>query len=236
MSLNFTDTLSLIDDICHTNSTTFATAKKTRYINLSVDRLLLLLFGEGAGGTWVLDDSNHEDEPVMYANLVASTRTYNFTTGDNGDLMLDIYKVYAKDSSDGVYKELTPVGFDDAPLTMDDGQDTEGVPTVYRKVGKGISLDLIPNYSSTNGLKLLVNREGTYFLTSDTTKKWGFTGLYHEYLVLSPSYMYARSNNLLNKNELKRDLMELESKIVKNLGQRDRDTKRRLIPKVENTR
>ena len=237
MALSFNNLVTLIDETVGTNSTSFTTANKTLYINLAVSNLMLMLHGEGAGGVWVLDDSNQSDLPEVYEDLVSGTRTYSFTEDPVGNNIIDIRAVFAKDSSSGVYQLLTPVGIDDAPSTMDDGQATGGVPTHYRKSGKRVSLDLIPDYNSTDGLKALVSRESTYFISTDTTNEWGFPGLWHEYLVLYPSYKYAKNKNLPIAESLKRDVQEMEAKISKHSGLRSfKDGKPRVTVKFEETK
>jgi len=238
MSLTYSNILDKIDDNCGTNSTSYTTAKKTVDVNLAIDNLMLMLFGEGAGGSWQLDDSNHTKYPIIMTDIVSGQRDYFFVTDEQGNIILDVYKVMVKKSSTGPYEEITPVDQqgDDAATTMNDGQDTTGIPTQYDKTGNGIFLDLIPNYNATRGIKVWINREASYFTASDTTKKWGFTGLYHEYLVLSPSYQYARAKRLDNRNDLKRDLIEMEEKIKKHIGQRQRDVKKKVIPMRQDNR
>jgi hypothetical protein len=239
MSLTATNLFTIIDNNCGTNTTSYTLANKAININLGIDQLMLMLFGEGAGGTWQLDDSNHTDYPIITTNLVASQRDYSFTTDENGNIILDIYKVQVM-GQDNVYRDLTPVdqqGFDkNLPSTFTDGQNSTGTPTHYDKTGNGIFLDLIPSYSKTNGLRLFINREASYFTSADTTKKLGFTGLYHEYVALYASYQYARAKSLENREALKRDMTEIEQKIKKHAGTRQRDVIRRMKTNVENNR
>lgn len=209
-------------------------------INLGIDNLLLLLFGEGAGGKWQLDDRNQTDYPIITTALVSGQRDYSFATDESENLILDISKVQALNgSSGGTYNDLIYVDMQgpDAPTTMTDGNDTTGVPTHYDKTANGIFLDPIPSYNATAGLRLFINRESTYFTTAEITtgtKKWGYTGIWHEYLVLYPSYQYARAKMLANREELKRDILELEDRIKKHLGARDAYVSRRIKPLIEN--
>lgn len=236
MSLTYTQILAKINQNLSTDSTTYPTADKTVDINLAIDNLLLILFGT-AGGTWQFDDSNQTDYPIITTNLVSGQRDYSFTTDNTGNLILDIYKVQIKDSS-GIYQDITPVDQQttDIPNSFADGQNLTGTPTCYDKTGNGIFLDLIPSYNSTNGLRVFVNREATYFTTSDTNKKLGFSGLYHQYLVLFPCYEYARARGLDSANRFKSDMLELESRIKFNAGQRERDVKRKMTPLYQNNK
>lgn len=237
MSLSATNIFSIIDDNCGTTSTSFTLATKARYLNLGIDNLLLTLFGQGAGGAWQLDDSNQTDYPIIIIDLISGQRDYAFISDGSGNLILDIYKVQVKDAQ-GVFHDLTPVDQQgsDAPSTMTDGQNSTGTPTHYDKTGNGIFLDLIPSYASTGGLRVFINRESTYFTASDTTKKWGYTGIWHEYLVLYASYQYARAKTLANRETLKRDLLEMEEKIKNHAGQRERNVAKRLKVRIEDNR
>ena len=104
---------------------------------------------------------------------------------------------------------------------MVDGLNVEGQPYQYDKTATGLFLDPIPSANVTSGLKVYVSREGSYFTTSDTTKKPGFAGLYHDYLILEPAYQYARANRLNIQETLKRDVLEMEKRITEFYGKRD---------------
>ena len=160
----------------------------------------------------------------MTTNLVLGQRDYTFTTDEQGNLILDIYKIMVKTES-GTYQEIYPIDqqTDVATDSLWDGQNNNGVPYRYDKTANGIFLDAIPSYNSTNGLKIFINREGSYFTTSDTTKKPGFAGIFHEYIALYPSYLYAMRNALPNKNDLKRDIEEMETKIQQHYRDRSKD-------------
>ena len=237
MSLAYSTILTKVRNNTDTDSASYTDANITIDVNLAIDNLLLMLFGEGAGGSWQLDDYNQTDYPIITTDLVASQRDYAFTSDGSSNLILDIYKVQVK-GNDGVYRDLTPVDQqgENASVGFTDGQNGTGTPTQYDVTGNGIFLDPIPSYAKTAGLRVFINRESTYFLSSDTTKKWGYTGLYHEYLVLYPSYQYSRARGLNNQEAFKRDLLELETKIRKHSGSRQRNIKPKMTPMVENNK
>ena len=199
-------------------------AQWTGSVNLAIDKVFHIIFS--ADGRWQFDDRNHTDYPELTANLVASQRDYPFTTDDNSNFILAIHKVAILPSATATrYVELTPVDAlndDNSPIVENDTSIT-GVPDSYDKTANGIFLDPIPSYSATNGLKLFISREGSYFTTSDTTKYPGFAGLYHEYLVLEPAYRYARANRLDVQETLKRDLLEMERQIIEYYSRRNKD-------------
>ena len=235
MSLTFTQILDTIDDNCKSNSTSYTTADKTRDINLALDRALALIFQ--VGGTWQFDDSNHTDYPIITTNLVSGQRDYSFTTDQQSNLILDIYKVLISDSA-GVYHEIRPTDVQSDPgnQAFYDGLNAQGQPYRYDKTANGIFLDSIPNYNSTNGLKIYINREGSYFATTDTTKKPGIAGLFHEYLALRPSYQYAYRNSLKNLNVLKSEMLEMEAEMQNYYKSREKDVQKKLRPAYRNSR
>lgn len=199
-------------------------AEFTADINITLDKVWDTILPNM--GTWQLDDSNHTDYPIITTNLVSGQRDYSFTTDEQGNIILDIYKIMVADSS-GVYFEIFPVDVQSQSETLGfyDGQNKTGKPTRYDKTANGIFLDLIPSYNYTNGLKIYINREASYFTTSDTTKKAGFAGIFHEYLALRPSYMYAYRNGLKNVNILKQEMLEMEQAIENHYANRAKDEK-----------
>jgi len=194
----------------------------TGSVNLALDRAFHIIFG--ADGKWQFDDSNHTKNPVIYTDLTINQRIYNFTTDEQSNLLLDIFAVYARQSTTSPYYLLTPGDAQsDGDTDFTDGITHNGWPDSYDKTGNGIKLNRTPESTVTLGLQLFINREGSYFATSDTTKIPGFAGLYHEFLVLEPCYRYARANKLESKETFKRDVLELEQRITDYYSRRSRD-------------
>ena len=203
-------------------------AQWTGSINLALDKAFHLIFK--ADGKWQFDDSNHTDYPIITTDSVASQRDYSFTSDENSNLILDVDRVFYRASTSDAYFELEPVDVQADPsakvVGFFDGLNTEGTPYRYDKTATGIFLDPIPDTAVTSGIKMYINREGSYFTTSDTTKTPGFAGLYHEFLVLEPAYRYARANRLDAQETLKRDVLELEKKITEYYSRRDQHDRR----------
>jgi hypothetical protein len=232
---NKTGLCELIDDACGTNTTSFPLAKKAAKINIALDESLALIFQ--SGGVFKFDDSNHTHDPVITADLVDGQRDYHFTTDEDSALILDILEVWTKNSATGVFKKLTKVDRTaNASATMDDGVNTEGIPTEYSITGNGIILDLIPSYNSTGGLKVIINRQASYFLSTDTTKVAGIDGLCHDFLYLKPAYEYARDKGLANREVLFRDLQIATQKIIDRYKTKERKVINKLTPFVDNGR
>lgn len=222
MSLNCTQIQSLIDRNCKSDSSSYPVADKIADMNMALDRALSLIFK--ACGTWQFDDSNHSDYPIIMTNLVSGRRDYSFTTDEQGNLILDIYRVMVK-NQDGIYDDIYPVDqqSDNGVSSFYDGRNTTGTVTRYDKTANGIFLDAIPNYSQTNGIKVFINREASYFTTADTTKKPGFAGLFHEYVALRPSFQYAYRNGLSNTKALQSEMEKMESSLKSYYRDRSKD-------------
>jgi hypothetical protein len=235
MSLNFTQITSLIDENCKTDSTSYTTAKKTVDVNVAIDKVLSMIFS--VGGTWQFDDSNHTDYPIITTDLVSGQRDYTFTQDGSSNLILEIYRVAIADEN-GNFFDVFPVDVEsrEAPLGYIDGIDTEGMPITYDKLGNGIFLDPIPNYNATGGVKIYINREASYFDSGDTTKKAGFAGIFHEYLVLRPSYQFAYRNGKANAQVLQNEMLRMEEEIKEFYQKRSKDEVRTITGRANNSR
>lgn len=199
----------------------------TADVNIAFDEFISLAFE--SGGTWQFDDSNHTDFPIITTNLVSSQRDYTFTTDEQGNLILDIYKVAIADSS-GVFHDVSPVDVQSGEdlSSFYDGQNITGTPIKYDKTANGIFLDPVPSYNYTNGLKVYINREASYFTTSDTTKKPGVPGDLHKWFYIKPAYEYARRNTLAVKKDLEVEVERLKMTITSRFEARSKDERRRL--------
>jgi len=244
MSLTYSQITTLINDNCDTDDTRYTLAKKVVDVNLALDQLSLRAIR--ASGKWQVDDSNHTKDPIITTNLVASQRDYHFTVDEQSNLILDIYRVMIADEN-GRYYDLEEVDQQtkgSKSLGFVDGQNLTGKPTKYDKTGNGIFLDCIPNYSYTNGLKVFINRESSYFVSGDTTKKAGFDGRLHEYLAIRPSYYYAMRKGLQVANYLGNELLKYEGDEDKGItgliesiySKRTRDETTQIIPKWRSSR
>lgn len=106
-----------------------------------------------------------------------------------------------------------------------------GVPYSYDKTANAVFLDPKPNYSVASGLKMMINREATYFTTTDTTKKPGFAGSFHEYLALVPCYKFALRSSRATANGFKNEILEMEKEMKAHYGKRERDARKVLTGK-----
>lgn len=225
MSINFTQSVSLLDANVKSNTVSYPIDQKVLDLNLGIDKALNIIFK--AGGKWQFDDSNHTDYPIITTDLVKDQRDYSFTVDENNNLILDIYKVMVADE-DGNYYEIRPVDVqtESGNVGFYDGRDVKGRPIKYDKTGNGIFLDAIPDYNRTGGLKIYINREASYFTSSDTNKKCGISGLFQSYPVVYASYQYALRNSLPSKNDWEKEMVKMEKEMSDWYASRGKDDKR----------
>jgi hypothetical protein len=231
MSLNFTQICDKIDRACGTTSTSYTTAQKATDVNIALDDIFsIALKARG----WNVDDFNHSKDPFISTNLVSGTKNYNFSRDEDSNLILAVNRVLVADST-GNFNEIEPVDMYSSEWTgyFFGTQIGSGTPIRYGKTGNGIYLSPTPNYNYASGLKVLIDREASYFVYTDTTKVSGIDGLCHDYLYLKPAYEYCRDKGLQNAERLYRDLQDSIKKIYQRYGNKEKDTIHKLIPNVE---
>lgn len=231
MSMQFTEIVTLIEENTGTQSTTtssYPLASKTRDINNAYANYFLI--GAQTEGRWQLDDTNHTKYPIITTALTASQQDYTFTTDEQGNQILDIYRVEILDPT-GLGIELTPIDqFDIQGQAMTEFLKTSATPVYYDKTANGIILYPTPNYTNAAGLKIYYNRTPDYFLVSDTTKLPGIPDMFHEYLALRPSYQYCLRKGLPQAVNLKQDMMIMEEGIKSYYSSRAKDEIKRMTP------
>lgn len=189
-------------------------------------------------GRWKFDDSNQTDLPEIVTDIVAGQRNYYFTTDETGNLILDIYKVYAKQS--GANQPFYPLeavdtDFSNEADSIADGLNTTGVPYRYDKKANCIVLDPCPLTSVTGGLKVSINREAKYFTYTDTTRKAGINGLHHKFLYLRPALDYARRNSLGSYKLIESEYLKIIADIKNTYRDRAKDEQIIIQPEVVNS-
>lgn len=197
----------------------------TASVNLSLDAALAIIYT--ADGRWNFDDGNHTTYPILTGNFMAGQRDYSYVADSDGNLTLDLERVFVRKSTTDPYVEIFPVDVQSDPAGviggLADGMNVTGWPSRYDKTGTGIFFEKIPPEDVTGGFKLYVSREGSYFTTSDTTKKPGFDGLCHEFLVLDSVYRFSRGGTHAKTETFKRDLAEETAKLKKRYSRRAKD-------------
>ena len=172
-------------------------------------------------GVWNWDDTGYLNLAKATTDLVLNQSDYGVmaTSPSSGQDWLEITGVNVKDESGQWYKlNYKADKFFGEPKQ---GRDTVSAqPNSFFFDGTQIFLDTKPSYSSTGGLEILFNRTPLQFLSTDTTKRPGFNTIFHEYLVLKPSYWWEKYKKVGNPEQTKRDIAEMERDIGKFYGNR----------------
>jgi hypothetical protein len=200
---------SRIRRLTKTNTTDYPVADITDDENVAYDRVVSLILR--ADAKWQWDDSNETDLPVGTTDIIENQDNYSLETTH-----IDIYKVLIQ-YPDGTWHTLTPI---DAIDERDRDIGKTGLPTKYDKLGTSILPLPIPNYSLTGALQLYFKRPPAYFTTSDTTKEPGFNQLYHDLIVLYPSYDRAVADGLPSANQIFARIQTLEAALVDDYAHR----------------
>ena len=161
-----------------------------------------------ADGRWQFDDTNHTKEPVATFDLVNGTAKYNFTLDEQSNQILRLAYVSVKDNADN-WMTLTPVDLTDflGGVAYDEFMDVAGTPQYFDiSDGVGVKLFPAPNYSSVGGGKVYFQREPSFFVSTDTTKKPGFAGPYHIILALGAAYDWALAKGKENAGALRQEI------------------------------
>lgn len=221
MSLNFTQIIAGIDIEAKSNSTSYPLADKVYDINLALDEAISEAIK--AAGIGQMDDTNHTNFPFITTNLVSGQRDYSFLTDGSGNLILDLFSVLRM-SPQGVYEKIPQVDLQsqDRP-SFYDGQNQTGTPSTYDRTGNTIIFDVIPDYSQDDGVQMFIDREGSHFTISDTSKMPGLDGRVHEFLVVQPAWKHASRNDLSGADKLKERMIALKAEIRRIYAGKDKN-------------
>jgi hypothetical protein len=250
-------TKSGIIDLIYSNTgadaTKYPLMEVVRDINLAKDKLISIAIP--ASGKWQLDDSGHTDYPIISTDLISGQRDYSFTTDEQGNLILDIYRVMVADAN-GVFHDLQRVDQQDSSdprsIGFVDGQNKTGKPSYYDKTANGIFLDVIPDYNmrlvneGLAGIKIMINREGLHYSVptinvADTTTS-GIDPRLDEYLAIRPTAYFAAKKGLKSAGFWMNELLKYEGQgsvqglIEEIYGQKSKDERPTLMGKLFNFR
>lgn len=183
----------------------------TRLVNIWDGRITLdILLSDGK---WQYDDHNIGDLPIATTDLKIGQQDYSVRTDDNSREIWKVSRVDIKDAS-GTWKQIKQTDQSEIPDGFYAYKSTNGEPNEFDWNGVSMLLFPAPSYNSTNGLKILFQRESDPFSsTGDDSKVPGFISAFHYLLALGPAYEFARDNGKKNvrilREELKQGRMEL---------------------------
>lgn len=186
-----------------------------RNSNRALDRVTQLIFD--ADGTWSWDDTNNTDYPIAKTDVVADQADYRLNVSH-----LIIHQV----EFDG--KKLTPVNPKDFSKPLAEVFGT-GTPTHYNKLADGIFLYPTPDTSVADGLTVYFQREASYFVIADTTKKPGFATNFHRLISLWACYDYAFARQMPIAKVLRDEIQVMEQELKDFYSRRPKDERVRLV-------
>ena len=191
----------------------------TSRINRAYERVLPLVLSMDDTMQW--DDPNYTDKPIARTDLVSGQQDYSAISDEDSNSILNVVKVFVLQSSTATeYVELrrVPVGVGGEARILSPATTFVGIPTEFVELGGSINLGPIPNYTATNGLKIMFERSPSYFASTDTTKKSGIPEPFHQLLALHASKDWLAVNkpeNGLLIGEIKQEIMKREDKLTK---------------------
>ncbi len=193
----------------------------TSRANRALDRLVYLAMT--ADEKWQFDDNNYTDLAIAVTNIVTTQRDYQFALDH-----LEIEKVLIM-RPDGVWITLKPLSDTENQNTYyENNTGNSGTPSRYEKRGSTIFLDVVPNYSMTNGLKIYFTRGASYFASTDTTKVAGFASPFHKFIPMHMKTGYAIDRQMPMAKNLFEMLTTEEQSIRDFYSNRKKDEKPKL--------
>ncbi len=201
----------------------------TNRANRALDRFVFLAMT--ADEKWQFDDNNYTDLAIAVTNIVSTQRDYQFALDH-----LEIEKVLIQ-RPDGVWITLKPLSDTDNQNTFyENNTGNTGVPTRYEKRGSTIFLDVVPNYSATNGLKIFFTRGASYFTSTDTTKVAGFASPFHKFIPLHMKTGYAIDRQMpMAKNLF--EMLTIEEQAIRDFySNRTKDERPKLAINYQNNK
>jgi hypothetical protein len=214
----FSDTVSSnglvqdIDDLCHTDSTSYTLARKARNINAWYRKAVSWI--RSIHGKWEYDDSNATTLPIYTITVVDEQQDYELPSTAQ-----TVERVEVMDK-DGDYQVVSPIDKNEIGEAMSEFEGTAGLPEYYDLIGRSVLLYPKPStdyVTASAGLKVYVARDVTSFNSTATETEPGFASNFHRILSLGASFDFeedpAKKNYLLTQiNELKNELVDFYSR------------------------
>lgn len=220
-----------VNDFLKITNTDYSLPAKARSANTWLEKAAFNLMI--SAGAWQYDDPNYTNLPIFTTDLVSGQQNYTLS-----NTYYSVRKVLIKDS-DGNWNNLKQIDIDqDASESYLEQKRSTGQPSEYDIYGDQIVLDRAPNYNSTGGLKVYVERRPDYFLGDDSSgdndKEPGIPSIFHKYIAYGMIYDYAERRDLPSVDRISVKLREYEEMMKlhgarRNKGKRHRLTARKIF-------
>ena len=221
---------ALIDDLVDTSTQTYPNDRKVRAINKAQDKIVNTIINND--GMNEFDDDGYSDLSEGFIDITSGVNDYSISEDENFAELLFVNTILIKDRS-GEYKKIRRIKTSDKEFEvfLDGNSDENGEPIFYRITGKRIILSPKPDYSSTNGIKVLFVRKPKKVSITDTTRELSIPSTFHYLVALECAYDYARSKRMDNKNDLLNEINTEMAKLNLFIGNQPKDYKIRVIPR-----
>jgi len=200
----------------------------TNNLNRGYDKAVSIIIEND--GRWQYDDDSYSDIAIVTTNVVSGQERYTIDASH-----MKITQVRVKDSA-GNWSVVQPIDETDPihrAYMTESSTTTQGIPNVYDKRGDQLIFYPQPDFNSTDGLEMRVQRQPNYFSTSDTSQTPGIAVLFHRFLTLSASLDYCVHNSLAQKNDIANMLADETARVEKFYSRRDK-TEQKFIRAKQN--
>lgn len=233
MTLGNIDTKITQETGADTSSTGYPSA--TRAIDINSWKHIVQTMIRDSQDESDFDDQTNSTYPIKYLSLVAAQRDYSIPVSEKvvGVKRIDI-------TYDGVnYVRATPIdsgeiiegmglSTDSTQESTTDGQYSTNAPSYDFKYNAVFIYPRATTAQVNAGAKMKIEweREMVEYTTSDLTTGTavpGFDSAFHPFLYLGPSYDYAMVNQLPQAKGLKERLNELEARLRRHYGSKEKD-------------
>lgn len=214
----------------YTNTTTnqYVAADRLVALNNAIDKVHTMILE--SQDEWNFDDSNKTDLPTLTTSLVASQADYGLPTS-----LLKANR--AEITYDGTtWKQLQPIDKNEITGAISSVPFTTSNP-FYDIEGNSVILYPTPTANVTGGLKLWISRNVTAFTSSDVTTGTatpGFDRNFHEIVPLMMSYDWALAKGGANVNLLQGQIQDLEGRLRRHYGTKQKDRSYAFAPLMDN--
>lgn len=207
----------------------------TASINNAYSRVASLIIQADERMRW--DDPNHGDAPTKPFTLVSGQKNYSIFEAAPTALVdwLEVDRVDILDANgDGIH--LTRKDEGEIDEAVSEFESVAGTPKTFRIRGSEIFLDPAPNYASASGGTIYFNRAPSYYASDATTKRPGFSTLFHELLVLWPLYWWALTKDQTYAVGVRNEIIIMEDALEKFYSRRDKTSPPRMSTRRQNNK
>jgi hypothetical protein len=191
----------------------------TGLINRALDKVTSLILA--SDGRWEFDDTNYTDLPIGVSTLVNNQPDYSLSVEHLRVLRVEIL------NNQGVYTKLDPIDINDIQYQgMTEFLNGAGTPLYYDIQGGSVFLYPKPQtgyVTMLSGLKVYFQRQPSYFVSTDTTKKPGFSTIFHRLVSRWACYDYALARQLPIKKDIRDEITVMENELKDFYATRDPD-------------